>query len=39
MRQTELGTQLMCMIQKPYKAMDYYYDYLFKFFFRDHYFS
>ncbi len=39
MRQTELGTQLMCMLQKPYKAMDYYYDYLFNNFFRDHYFS
>ncbi len=31
MRQTKLGTQLMCMLQKPYKAMDYYY-YLFSYF-------
>ncbi len=37
MRQAELGTQLMCMLQKPYKAMDYYYDYLFSYFLRDHY--
>lgn len=36
MRQTKLGTQLMCMLQKPYKAMDYY---LFSYFIRDHYLS